>query len=33
VTPRTGIARLEVGHTFIVGRSLPTSSAQERDDQ
>ncbi|SFC89503.1 hypothetical protein SAMN05216321_10822 [Cupriavidus sp. OV038] len=33
VPQRTGIARLEVGHTFIVGRSLPTSSAQERDDQ
>ncbi|WP_454766432.1 baseplate J/gp47 family protein [Cupriavidus campinensis] len=33
VPHRTGIARLEVGNTFIVGRSLPTSSAQERDDQ
>lgn len=29
----TGIQRLEVGSTFIVGRSAPNSSAQERDDQ
>lgn len=30
---RTGIKRLEVGSTFIVGRSVPTSSGQERHDQ
>jgi len=33
VPRRTGIRRLEVGSTFIVGRSVPTSSGQERHDQ
>lgn len=30
---RTGINRLEVGSTFIMGRSAPTSPGQERHDQ
>jgi len=34
LAPRcTGIKRLEVGSTFIVGRSVPTSEGQERYDQ
>ncbi|MNR47164.1 hypothetical protein D3C85_1662310 [compost metagenome] len=33
VPRRTGIRRLEVGSTFIVGRPAPTSSGQERHDQ
>jgi hypothetical protein len=33
VPQRTGINRLEVGSTFIVGRSAPPSSGQERHDQ